>query len=86
MYIEDLEVYNEDALLFYNPSYDEAIIGQTHDGRIVYDFNKIALSLIEQEICENYLEAENYISYDIERAVEYWNSIGKLAPIIVEMF
>lgn len=83
---EDIELINEDALFFDNPSYDDAIIGQTTDGRIVYDYNLIINSLLEQGICEDYLEAIDYISYDIERALGYWGNVGKLAPIIVEMF
>lgn len=83
---EDLELYEEDALFFDNPSYDDAIIGQTHNGRIVYDFDLIAHSLVNQGICEDYLEAVDYISYDIEKAISYWEGLGMLAPIIVEMF
>lgn len=36
------ERLDEGALVFDNPAYDESIIGQTFDGRAIYDIDKMA--------------------------------------------
>lgn len=36
---------NSNALVFDNPAYDESIIGQTFDGRAIYDIEKMVNEL-----------------------------------------
>lgn len=69
----------KEAEVFENPDYDEAIIGVTINGRVVYDFNKMINHLVEKEGMSEE-EAMNYISYNTIRAGEYIDN----APIILE--
>lgn len=32
---------NDDVIIFDNPSYDDALVGVTEDGRAVYDYDKM---------------------------------------------
>ena len=36
---------HEDALVFEDPAFDSAFVGVTHDGRALYDWNKMVESL-----------------------------------------
>lgn len=38
------ELLEEEMIVFDSPEYDDAIIGTTHDGRVVYDFEKMAIA------------------------------------------
>lgn len=39
----------EDALIYTSPSYDDAAIGTTYDGRVVYDYELMIESLIKSQ-------------------------------------
>lgn len=39
----------EDSVVFESPDYDDAIIGVTVDGNVVYDFYKMVEHLIEKD-------------------------------------
>ena len=62
-----------------DPDYDEAIIGVTINGRVVYDFNKMINHLVKKEDMSEE-EAMDFISYNTIRAGEYIDN----APIILE--
>lgn len=43
------EFLPEDSLVFDNASYDNSIVGVTADNRVVYDYNKMIVELMEDE-------------------------------------
>ena len=69
----------EDALVFDNFSYDGAIIGYTTDGKVVYDYDKMVVELMEDEGWSD-LEAIEWIDYNTIRSIPY---AGEKAPIIM---
>lgn len=77
---ELLEWGLNDAIVFDNPEYDEAIIGFDISGyRVIYDYNKMVDYLVRKEgISEE--EAEDFISYNTIRSCPY---MGDKAPIIM---
>lgn len=66
----------EDAYIF--DGFEDAYIGMSHDGRVIYDFNKMV------RICKKwgmkYEEAVEYIDYNPVRTIPY---LGEKAPIIL---
>jgi hypothetical protein len=58
----------EDALVFDNLAYDNAIIGVTIDDRVVYDYDKMIEDLVASE------------GFTLEEAIEWidYNTIGVL--------
>lgn len=76
---EELSHSYPEALLFDNPSYDNSIIGISHNGRIIYSFEKMIEELCKEDnIGQD--EAIDFISYNTERAIPY---AGENAPIIM---
>lgn len=68
-----------EALVFDNPAYDESIIGQTFDGRAIYDIEKMAEELSEDEGM-SIEEAADFIGYNAIRSLPY---AGEKAPVVV---
>ena len=69
----------EDAIVFDNFAYDNAIIGITTDDRVVYDYNKMLEDLVVNE--EFTLEeAAEWVDYNTIRALPY---AGENGPIIM---
>ena len=68
----------EDAILFDNPDYDDAIVGITYEGRVIYDFDLMVQCLVDQGMTE--LEAIEWIEYNTIRAIPY---AGDNPPIIM---
>lgn len=64
------EMGYEDAVVFDNPSYDEAIIGVSDDGRVVYDFDLMVQCLMKEDGMSD-LEAMDFICYNTIRALGY---------------
>lgn len=62
-----------------NYSYDDALIGVSHDGRAVYDYNLMIDWLIKEEGWTDN-EAIEFIEYNTIRAIPYF---GEDAPIIM---
>lgn len=62
-----------------NYSYDNALIGVSEDGRVIYDFEKMVDWLIEEENMTDE-EAVEWIEYNTIRALPY---MGEGAPIIM---
>lgn len=69
----------EGALVFNGPEYDEAIIGVSDDGRVVYDYDKMVQCLQNQDGMEEE-EAIDFIEYNTIRALPY---LGPAAPIVM---
>lgn len=70
---------HEEAIVFDNPDYDEAIIGVTDEGQVIYDFDLMVKCLMEQDGIDE-LEAIEFIEYNTIRALPY---AGEHAPIIM---
>ena len=69
----------EDAIVFDNMSYDRSIIGITTDGRVVYDYDKMIIEIMEDEEW-SYEDSAEWIDYNTIRALPY---AGENAPIIM---
>lgn len=65
-----------------NYSYDDALIGVSHDGRAVYDYNLMIDWLMKKEGWSDN-EAIEWIEYNTVRALPY---MGDGAPIIMYGF
>lgn len=68
-----------EAIIFDSCSYDDALIGVTHDGRAVYDYDKMVAWLMR---VDGFTEeaAIEWIEYNTLRAMEY---AGPEGPIIL---
>lgn len=69
----------EDLVIFQNPDYDEAIIGVSHDDRVIYDYDKMIEHLVNKEHM-SIEDAADFISYDTIRSLSYR---GADAPIVM---
>ena len=69
---------HEEALLFDNPDYDEAILGVTDEGQVVYDYDKMVQILVGRDGYEE-MEAIEWIEYNTIRALPYF----KNPPIVM---
>ena len=69
----------EDSLVFDNASYDNSIVGVTTDNRVVYDYDKMILEVMEDEGW-SYDDAVDWIEYNTIRSLPY---AGEKAPIIM---
>lgn len=75
--LEDLDY--ENLIVFNNPDYDEAIIGVSHDDRVIYDYDKMLEHLVSKENM-SIEDAADFISYDTIRSLSYR---GADAPIVM---
>lgn len=73
------ERLDNDALVFDNPAYDGAIIGETFDGRAIYDIEKMADELASDDGI-SIEEAADFIGYNAIRSLPY---AGEKAPLVV---
>ena len=73
-----LDAEYEDAPHFINPDYEDALVGVTEDGRVVYDFNKMVEYLMNKEGWSD-IEAIDWIEYNVIKSIPY---MGKNSPII----
>lgn len=64
------ELGHEEAIVFENPSYDEAIIGIDSNERVVYDFDKMAECLMKEDGM-SYEDAIEFIEYNTIRSLPY---------------
>ena len=62
-----------------NYSYDDALIGVSHDGRAIYDYN-LMIDWLMDELGWSDNEAEDWVNYNTIRALPY---MGEGAPIIM---
>lgn len=63
---------HEDAVIFDGPDYDDAIVGVTDEGQVVYDYDAMVQSLMKQDGI-SMEEAIDFIEYNTIRALEYMN-------------
>ena len=70
---------HEEAVIFDGPDFDEAIVGVTDEGRVVYDYDMMVHCLrISDGMSET--EAIEFIEYNTIRAIPY---AGAYAPIVM---
>lgn len=69
----------EDTLLFSNPNYETALIGFSHDGRAIYNFNKMVEYLVKEDNISE-IDAIEFIEYNSIRSLSYY---GNMAPIVM---
>lgn len=69
----DLIVENgyEGVTIFESPNYDSAIIGMSNEGRVIYDYEKMAEYLMDTDDM-TYEEAIEFIEYNTIRAIPYF--------------
>lgn len=75
------EILNEldiSAVAFESPAYLNAIVGISHDDRLIYDYDKMIDCLIEEDGM-SYEEAMEFIDYNTIRALPYYSN----APIVL---
>lgn len=75
------ERLNDDALVFDNPAYDGSIIGETFDGRAIYNIEKMAEELATDDNI-SLEEAMDFIDYNAIRSLPY---AGEKAPVVVHV-
>ena len=70
--IRDLicEMGYEDSTVFDEPSYDNAIIGVSTDGEVIYDFDLMVESLMETDNIDE-TDAIDFIDYNAIRSLPY---------------
>lgn len=68
-----------DTIIFENESYDDALIGVSHDGKAIYSFEKMVDWLVEKDHMTRE-EAIEWIEYNTIRAIPY---AGTKAPIVM---
>lgn len=61
-----------DAVIFDGPDFDEAILGVTDEGQVVYDYELMVECLMKQDQIGR-IEAIESIEYNTMRALEYMN-------------
>lgn len=78
--IKEILVENgyENSVVFENPDYADAFVGFTHDGKAVYDYDKM-IDCLKAEEDMDYDDAVDFISYNTMRALPY---MGDMAPVI----
>ena len=70
--------WNEDAVVFTEDWYDDAIIAVTVDGNAIYDYDKLAEILVEHDKM-TWEDAVEWIEYNMIRGAAY---MGKYRPYI----
>jgi len=75
------ECYNENAIMFDNPSFDNSVVGVTTDGRVVYSMTSMIEELSEDEdICLE--DSLDFIDYNTVRILNYLDKDTR--PVIME--
>lgn len=64
-----VEIGYEDAVVFENPSYDDAIVGVTTNGEVVYDYSLMVECLVSDGM--SVTDAMEFIDYNTLRALDY---------------
>ena len=77
---EDIRLMlDEEAIVFDNPSFDNAIIGTDQDGRAVYAYDLMIEELMSDEGWSEE-DAIEWIEYNTLRVIPY---AGNMAPIVI---
>lgn len=73
------EMGHDEAVVFDGPDYDDAIVGVTDEGRVVYNYDAMVRCLMQQDgMTED--EAIEFVEFNTIRAIPY---AGPNAPIIM---
>lgn len=75
------EMGHDDAILFDNPSFDDAIIGVSDNGQICYQYEKMVECLSKEDGMDEESAAE-FIDYNTIRALPYVKPQDK-RPVII---
>ena len=67
------------AIIFKNPDYDSAIVGISHDGRVIYDYDLMVYNLMDIDGMTD-MDAVDFIDYNTLGSISY---AGELAPIVM---
>ena len=70
----------EGSIIFDKVAYDNSIVGVSHDGRVVYDINKMIQELCKDEDMSA-PEALEWIEYNAIRSIPYLNA--DKSPVII---
>lgn len=70
---------HDEAVVFDVPDFDDAIVGVTDEGQVIYDYDKMVRSLMQREGCDQE-QAVEFIEYNTIRAIPY---AGEHPPIIM---
>ncbi len=73
------EMGYRDAVIFENPDYDSAIIGVSDDNRVIYDYDKMVVHLMDADGMEM-LDAVEFIDYNTLKA---YSETPELDPIVM---
>lgn len=76
------EMGHDEAVIFDGPDFDEAIVGVTDDGRVIYNYDAMVRSLMDRDGI-SMEEAIDFIEYNTIRALEYPSLTGDKPPIIM---
>ena len=68
----------EEAVVFDSPEFDEAIVGVSSDGCVIYDYHKMVDHLVKTDNM-SYTDAIEFIDYNTLRACAYVPN----APVVV---
>ncbi len=77
-----LDLGFDDAIIFTDPSYEDAIIGISLDGNVIYDYDKMIKYLMDKNHM-TYDDAVEWIDYNVISQLLY---IDKKLPIIIHCF
>lgn len=77
-----LDLGFDDAIIFTDPSYEDAIIGISLDGNVIYDYDKMIKYLIDKNHM-TYDDAVEWIDYNVISQLLY---VDKKLPIIIHCF
>ena len=69
----------EGTAYFTNPSFDDAILGVSDDGKLIYDYDLMLDYMVNKEDC-SYEDAIDWVEYNTIRTIPY---MGGKAPIIM---
>ena len=72
----------EDAIVFENPDFLDAVVGVDNDGRVIYDYDTMLESLMLKEDM-SYEDSIEFVDYNTIRSLPY---MGEKAPIIMYRF
>lgn len=75
------ELCGDSVVVLDNPSFDQSIIGLSHDDRVIYNWEDMVWELMRDDGM-TYEDANEFISYNTARAIPYMNHDGN-APIIM---
>ena len=76
------EMGHDEAVIFDGPDFDEAIVGVTDDGRVIYNYDAMVRSLMDRDGI-SMEEAIDFIEYNTIRTLEYPSLTGDKPPIIM---